>query len=114
METMLFRLKSFDARRGQLVRRFTSACIKFHEERGGYRVEKAVAEHLHGVRHVVGDEVSPMTFDVCTEKEAKALEARGDTDAKVRNAASDEVQLTPARGEALDLAKAPTKVARTA
>lgn len=112
METMLVRLKSFDPRRGQVVRRYTYAGIKFHEERGWYRVEKAVAEYLRGVRQVVGDEVSPLAFDVCTEEEAKALEVREETDAKVRKAASDEVRLTPARGEGVDLAKAPTKVAR--
>ena len=34
METMLVRLKSFDPRRGAVLRRFTYAGIKFHEERG--------------------------------------------------------------------------------
>ena len=117
METMLVRLKSFDPRRGQVLRRYTYAGIKFHEERGWYRVEKSVAEYLRSVRQVAGDEVSQLAFDVCTEEEAKALEAREETDAKVRKAASDEVRLTPARNEVVttaDLSKAPTKLARKA
>lgn len=116
METMLVRLKSYDPRRGQVLRRYTYAGIKFHEERGWYRVEKAVAEYLKTVRQVHGDEVSPFAFDACTEEEARALDAREETEAKVRKAAADDVKLSPARGDVTtaDLAKAPTRVARKA
>lgn len=116
METMLVRLKSFDPRRGQMVRRFTYAGIKFHEERGWYRVEKSVAEYLRSVRQVAGDEVTPLAFDVCTEEEAKALDTREASEAKVRKAAADDVRLSPARGDmtTADLAKAPTRAARKA
>ena len=34
METLLVRLKSFDPRHGQVVRRYTYAGIKFHEKHG--------------------------------------------------------------------------------
>jgi hypothetical protein len=114
METLLVRLKSFDARRGQVVRRYTYAGIKFHEERGWYRVEKGVAEYLRSVRQVAGDEVSQLAFDVCSEEEAKTLESREEADAKVRKAAADDVRLSPARSEVTtaDLAKAPTRTAR--
>ncbi len=116
METMLVRLKSFDPRRGQIVRRFTYAGIKFHEERGWYRVEKSVAEYLRSVRQVAGDEVTPLAFDVCTEEEAKALDVREESEAKVRKAAADDVRLTPARSDmaTADLVKAPTRSARKA
>jgi hypothetical protein len=114
MDTMLVRLKSFDPRRGHIVRRFTYAGIKFHEERGWYRVDKNVAEYLRAVREVAGDEVSQLAFDVCTEEEAKALDTREESEAKVRKAAADDVRLSPARGEVTtaDLAKAPTRTAR--
>ena len=114
METMLVRLKSFDPRRGQVLRRYTYAGIKFHEERGWYRVEKAVADYLRAVRQVAGDEVSQLAFDVCTEEEAKALDTREESEAKVRKAAADDVRLSPARGDVTtaDLAKAPARTAR--
>lgn len=113
METMLVRLKSFDPRRGQIVRRFTYAGIKFHEERGWYRVEKNVADYLRTVRQVAGDDVTPLAFDVCSEEEAKALDVREESEAKVRKAAADDVRLSPARSDvSADTAKAPTRSAR--
>ena len=116
METMLVRLKSFDPRRGQIVRRFTYAGIKFHEERGWYRVEKNVADYLRTVRQVAGDDVTPLAFDVCSEEEAKALDVREESEAKVRKAAADDVRLSPARGDmtTADIGKAPTRSARKA
>ncbi|MCA3016476.1 MAG: hypothetical protein INH41_29180 [Myxococcaceae bacterium] len=116
METMLVRLKSFDPRRGCVLRRFTYAGIKFHEERGWYRVDKPVADYVRVVRQTPGDEVSQLAFDVCTEEEAKALDTREESEAKVRKAAADDVRLSPARGDmtTADLAKAPTRSARKA
>ncbi|MFZ5446564.1 MAG: hypothetical protein ACOZQL_41635 [Myxococcota bacterium] len=115
METLLVRLKSFDPRRGQIVRRFTYAGIKFHEERGWYRVEKNVADYLRTVRQVAGDDVTPLAFDVCSEEEAKALDVREESEAKVRKAAADDVRLSPARSDvAADTAKAPARSARKA
>ena len=116
MQTLLVRLKPYDPRRGCVLRRFTYRGIKFHEERGWYRVEKPVAEYLRTVRQVAGDEVTPLAFDVCSEEEAKALETREQTEAKVRKAAADDVQLSPARAEVTtaDPAKAPTRTARKA
>ena len=46
METLLVRLKRHDSRRGNVLRRYTYAGIKFHEERGWYRVAKDVADYL--------------------------------------------------------------------
>lgn len=116
METMLVRLKSFDPRRGCVLRRFTYAGIKFHEERGWYRVDKTVADYLRGVRQVPADEVSQLAFDVCTEEEAKALDTREESEAKVRKAAADDVRLSPARGDltTAELAKTPARSGRKA
>ena len=114
METMLVRLKSFDPRRGHIVRRFTYAGIKFHEDRGWYRVEKNVADYLRTARQVAGDDVTPLAFDVCSEEKAKALDVREESEAKVRKAAADDVRLSPARSDVSADAKAPTRSARKA
>jgi hypothetical protein len=97
MDSLLVRLKPFDPRRGQVLRRYTYAGIKFQEERGWYRVEPAVAEYLRGVRQIAGDRHAALAFDVCTEAEARALDAAEADEAKVRRQASDELRLTPAR-----------------
>ncbi len=97
METMLVRLKPYEARRGHVLRRFTYLGIKFQEERGWYRVEKAVAEYLRTVHQLPGDKHSPLAFDVCTEAEAKALEASEAEESKVKRSATDELKLSPAR-----------------
>lgn len=75
MQTLLVRLKPYDPRLGCVLRRFTYRGIKFHDERGWYRVDKEVAEYLRGVRQVPGDKHAPLAFDVCTEAEAQALDA---------------------------------------
>jgi hypothetical protein len=97
METLLVRLKPYDPRRGHVVRRYTYAGIKFQEERGWYRVEKAVAEYLRNVRQVPSDRHSPHAFDVCTEAEAKTLEASEAEEAKVKRSATDDIKLSAAR-----------------
>ena len=99
METLLVRLKPHDPRRGFVLRRYTYRGIKFHDERGWYRVEKAVAEYLREVRQVPGDEHSPPAFDVCTGDEAKALDAREKEGAVPRTAATDDIKVSPARAE---------------
>jgi hypothetical protein len=110
METMLVRLKPFDPRRGNVLRRFTHAGIRFEDERGWYRVEAPVAGYLRTVRQRAVDEQSPLAFDVCTEDEARALDARAEDAAKGRKAASDDIKVSVARGtvttsDLADLAK---------
>ncbi|MBN8616638.1 MAG: hypothetical protein ACK5U8_00425 [Deltaproteobacteria bacterium] len=97
MDTLLVRLKPFDPRRGQVLRRYTYAGIKFQEERGWYRVEKPVAEYLRGVRETPTDRYSPLAFDVCTEAEAKALETTETEASKVKRSATDDLKVVPAR-----------------
>ena len=75
MKTLLVRLKPYDPRRGYVLRRYTYRGIKFHEERGWYRIDEDVADYLRTVRQVPSDEHAPLAFDVHTEAEAKALEA---------------------------------------
>lgn len=97
METLLVRLKAFDPRRGHVLRRYTYAGIRFVAERGWYRVEKPVADYLRAVHQVPGDEHTPLAFDVMTEAEAKATEAREADAAKQRRSATDDLQVTVAR-----------------
>ena len=98
MDTLLVRLKPFDPRRGHVLRRYTYAGIKFQEERGWYRVERPVAEYLRAVREVPSDRYAPLAFDVCTEAEAKALDAGESEAAKVKRNATDDLKVTTARG----------------
>ena len=97
METLLVRMRPFDPRRGAKLRRFTYAGIRFQPERGWYRVEKPVAEYLRGVRQAVGDAHAALAFDVCTDDEAKALEAQEVGAAKQQRHATDDLQVVPAR-----------------
>ncbi|HJK90608.1 MAG TPA: hypothetical protein RMH85_18860 [Polyangiaceae bacterium LLY-WYZ-15_(1-7)] len=95
MQTLLVRLKPYDPRRGFVLRRYTYRGIKFHEERGWYRVDKEVGEYLRSVRQVPGDEHAPLAFDVHTEAEAKALEA-DEAKATTRKKATDPVEASTA------------------
>lgn len=99
METMLVRLKPYDPRRGHVLRRFTYAGVKIQEERGWHRVSKAVADYLRAVRAIASDEYSPLAFDVCTDEEAKALDAKEEVETKVRRSATDDVRLSPSRND---------------
>jgi len=125
MDTMLVRLKPYDPRRGFVLRRYTYLGIKFHEERGWYRVDKPVADYLRTVREEPDEEYTPLAFDVCTDAEAQALDAKETDEAKVRRAAADEVKLSAARTEAsasmsalttadLEPAKAPSSASTSA
>lgn len=107
METMLVRLKPFDPRRGQVLRRFTHAGIKFHGERGWYRVEKRVADYLRTVKQQVADPHSPLAFDVCTEDEAKAMEAKELEAVSECKSAASEIRLSAARPAAVATSELP-------
>ena len=74
-DTRLVRLKPFDPRRGNLLRRFTYMGIRFVAGRGWYRVKEEVAKHLEKVRQTPDNPHAPLAFDVCTEAEAKRLDA---------------------------------------
>jgi hypothetical protein len=97
METKLVRLKAFDPRRGQVLRRFLYAGIKFYAERGWYRVEKTIADHLGSVRQRAGDPHAPLAFDVGTDSEAKVLDAQEEAEHRVRLSAAEDPKLEVAR-----------------
>lgn len=97
MDTLLVRLKPYDPRRGHVLRRYTYAGIRFAVERGWYRVEKPVADYLRDVHQVPSDDHSPLAFDVMTEADAKATEAREVDAAKQRRSATDDLQVTVGR-----------------
>lgn len=99
METLLVRLKPHDPRRGHLLRRYTYRGIKFHEERGWYRVEKAVGDYLRTIRQVASNEHAPLAFDVCTDDEARSLDTKEKEATVTRKAAADEIKVSPARAE---------------
>ena len=107
MQTLLVRLKPYDPRRGHVLRRYTFAGIKFQHDRGWYRVEEPVGAYLKGVRQVNGDEYSQLAFDVCTEQEAKELETSEANASKVKQEASAEIKVSPAR-PAVTTAELPT------
>jgi hypothetical protein len=97
MDTLLVRLKALDPRRGHVLRRYTYSGVKFHEERGWYRVSKIVGDYLRTVRQIAGSSYGALAFDVMTDDEAKALDDREEAEAKVRRAAADEIKLSEAR-----------------
>ena len=99
MQTLLVRLKPYDPRRGHVLRRYTYRGIKFHEERGWYRVDKAVADYLREVRQVPADEYAPLAFDVCTDAEAKSLDAKDKEASATRKAATDDIKVSEARAD---------------
>jgi len=72
----LVRLKPYDPKRGHVLRRYTAFGVRFDESRGWYRVSDEVAAYLAGVREQPGLDYTPLAFDVCSEEEALALEAR--------------------------------------
>ena len=94
METMLVRLKPHDPRRKFVLRRFAYAGILFHEERGWYRVPVEIADYLRGVRQSEFNPYSPPGFDVCTEEEARALEAQEKAVASARRVGIDAAPTT--------------------
>ena len=99
METLLVRLKPHDPRRGHVLRRFTFRGIKFHDDRGWYRVDKSIAYYLREVHQVPGDEHTSLAFDVCTDDEAKALDEKEKKEAAPRKAAGDDITVSAARTE---------------
>jgi hypothetical protein len=97
METLLVRLKPYAPRRGNVLKCFTYAGIKFQSEQGWYRVETAVADYLRTVHQQPDDSLSALAFDVCTDAEAKTIEATEADELKVRKSATDDIKLAPAR-----------------
>jgi hypothetical protein len=98
METLLVRLKLYDPRRGLVLRRYTYRGIRFQEDRGWYRVEKDVGEYLRCVRQS-SDPHAALAFDVCSEEEAKSLDAKELAESNPRRPATDDLVVSTARLE---------------
>lgn len=75
-DELLVRLKPHDARRGHVLRCYCYAGLKFHDRHGWYRVCAEIGRYLSGVRQASHDPSSPLAFDVCTETDAVALDAK--------------------------------------
>lgn len=71
----LIRLKPLDAKKGHIIQRYTAFSTQFEEKKGWYRVSDEVAAYLATVHQVPNDEDTPLAFDVCSEDDAKRLEA---------------------------------------
>jgi hypothetical protein len=97
METLLVRLKAFDPRQRHTLRRYTYRGIVFAEERGWCRVEADVAAYLRGVRQAPEDPHAPAAFDVCSEEEARRLDAADDAEARRRLTSGDAIPFVRAR-----------------
>jgi len=76
MQTLLVRLRPFDPQRRLFLRRYAYRGIHFLAGGGWVRVPKAAGEYLRTVCQKECDPYSPPAFDVCTDAQAKALDAR--------------------------------------
>lgn len=75
-ETMHVRLKVHNPKKGHVLRRYTVGGIRFQAGRGWYKVDAEMAAYLEAVHQLPEDEDSPLAFDVCTEAEARAIDAQ--------------------------------------
>lgn len=111
----LVRLKPYDPKKGHVIRRYTAFSIRFEEARGWYRVTDEVANYLATVHQVPGDEDAPLAFDVCTEEEAKRIEAveKKRAEERARAAEPNVTQPHDVSGRAADLTTADLPPTRT-
>lgn len=84
-DIIFVRIKPHNPRKGYRLRRYLVFGMKFEEEKGWYRINSAVnyggqqidvAAYLGEVRNSEIDEDSALAFDIATEAEAKAIDAR--------------------------------------
>lgn len=93
----LVRLKPFNEKKGYLVRVYMIEGIRFHEERGWYEVDDALAEKLRELHQDHYDEDSPILFDVCTAKQAEKLDAKAAEVEEVKASARKPAQVARSR-----------------
>lgn len=85
----LVRLKPLDAKKGHVIHRYTVFSTTFEEKKGWYRISDEMADYLATVHQVPNDEDAPFAFDVCTEEEAKRIEAAEKKKAEERARAAE-------------------------
>jgi hypothetical protein len=91
------RLKRRDPKHGVVLRQYVYQGIRFLESEGWYVVEEEVADYLRKARQKATDPQSPEAFDICTEKEARAIDEKENLESKPRRPA-DQARSTQARG----------------
>jgi hypothetical protein len=114
------RLKPRNEKKGIKLRRYLAFGMRFDEASGWYIVDSTlvlqdgrqvnVGEYLRNVRNDNEDEDSPLAFDVMTEQEARALDARERKAAEVRATAMDARPVLPSAMTSADLGPLPAKV----
>jgi hypothetical protein len=113
----LIRLKPLDAKKGHIIRRYTAFSTTFEEHKGWYRVADPVAAYLATVHQVPNDPDTPLAFDVCTQEEAKKMDAAEKKRAEERARAAEPNVAAPRDltlvGDALPAAE-PTRRTRQA
>ena len=102
----LVRLKPHDPKKGHVIRRYTAFGVRFEEARGWYKVSDEVASYLVTVHQRPGDDDSPLAFDVCTDDEAKTMEAAEKKKAEERARAAEPNVAQPHDVSAKDLTTA--------
>jgi hypothetical protein len=73
--TVCVRMKPHNPRAGHVLQHFAYRGIVFRAGSGWSKVLPEVAEHLKRVRQRAHDVHSPLAFDVCSEEEARRLDA---------------------------------------
>jgi hypothetical protein len=92
------RLKPHAPRAGQVLRQFAYRGILFKAGTGWSKVSQVVAEHLRTVRQRAHDPHSPLAFDVCSEEEARRLDAQ-DADRTAEITPAERARVAVARDE---------------
>ncbi len=99
-KTLHVRLKPYNPKRGYVMRRFTYRGVRIIGDRGWYRVDLDTAKYLKTVYATPGDEDTPLAFDVCTEEEAKRIDAEEQKEREKRRAAANAINASaPAQAD---------------
>jgi hypothetical protein len=93
------RLKTHQPRAGHVLRQLVYRGILFRAGAGWNKVSEGVGEHLRSVRQRAHDPHSPLAFDVCTEEEARRLDAQ-DAERNMAVTPVDKARVAVARDEA--------------
>jgi hypothetical protein len=86
-------------RAGHVLRHYCFRGVLFKAGAGWCKVSERIAEHLRTVRQQERDPYSPLAFDVCTEEEARRLDAK-DAEQSAEVVPVDRAKVQLARDEA--------------
>ena len=101
-DTLLVRLKPHDPRRGFVLRRFNVRRHPLPDEWAGTASSARSASTWRAVRTVPTDKYALLAFDVCTEAEAKALDAARERGGEGQETPPTTRQVTTARSNRHD------------